>query len=88
MPKSRKNFYAVARGRSGERIYRTWGECAEQVLGYKGARFKGFATREECWEFIRENRFSPIRRPAIKTEAFSEQGKRTNQYFGDVTIDS
>ena len=89
MPKSKaKIFYAVARGKSGEGVYRTWGECQEQVSGHKGARYKGFATREECEEFIRENRIedlqvigSPIRLPVIAcqlaTEASSEQGKCT-----------
>ena len=76
------NFYAVARGKSGEEIYRTWRESQEQVSGHKGARYKGFTTREECDEFIRANRIgdlqvigSPIRRPIIATKASSEQGK-------------
>ena len=48
-----KNFYAVAIGKSVG-IYRTWPECQKQVNGYKGAVFAGFATREDCVEYIRE----------------------------------
>ena len=95
MPKSRaKNFYAVARGKTGEGIYRTWGECQEQVSGHKGARYKGFATREECEEFIRENRIeglqvigSPIRRPITATKASIKQGKWTNLYNIDYILE-
>ena len=55
MPKRKiKNFYAVAIGRNVG-IYRTWPECQKQVSGYKGAVYKGFATREQCAEYIREN---------------------------------
>ena len=85
MPKTKaKNFYAVARGKSGEGIYRTWAECQEQVIGHKGARYKGFGTREECIDFIRENRHedlqiigTQIRSPIISTGHFTEQGKLT-----------
>ena len=55
MPKRKiKNFYAVAIGRNVG-IYRTWPECQKQVNGYNGARHKGFATRGECAEYIRQN---------------------------------
>ena len=48
------NFYAVAIGRKVG-IYRTWPECQKQVSGYKGAVFAGFAEKDECVEYIREN---------------------------------
>ena len=35
------HFYAVAYGRRIG-IFRTWEECAEQVQGYPGARYRGF----------------------------------------------
>ena len=77
MPKS-KNFYAVARGKNGEGIYYSWPECQEQVKGHKGARYKGFATREECVDFIEENRFqidgTSIRNPITVTDGCIEIG--------------
>ena len=47
----KKNFYAVKEGRVPG-IYKTWAECQEQVNGFSGAVFKGFATEEEAVEFI------------------------------------
>ena len=77
MPKPKK-FYAVARGKNGEGIYHSWPDCQEQVKGHKGARYKGFATREECEDFIRENRLqivgTSIRNPIAVTENPIETG--------------
>lgn len=47
----KKNFYAVKEGRVPG-IYRTWAECQEQVNGFSGAVFKGFATEEEAHDFM------------------------------------
>ena len=48
----RPKYYAVRIGRQGKAIYRTWDECAANVLGFKGARFKSFLTLEEAQAFI------------------------------------
>ncbi|KAG0561559.1 hypothetical protein KC19_9G073300 [Ceratodon purpureus] len=46
-----KRYYAVRRGiRPG--VYSSWGECAEMVIGFKGAIYKGFETREEAVSFV------------------------------------
>ncbi|HOO40902.1 MAG TPA: ribonuclease HI [Syntrophales bacterium] len=51
-----KKFYAVARGcRPG--IYTAWfgaGGAEVQIRGFAGARYKGFATREEAERWLRE----------------------------------
>eukprot|EP00037_Helgoeca_nana_P023869 m.248768 g.248768 ORF g.248768 m.248768 type:complete len:159 (-) comp26475_c4_seq1:431-907(-) len=52
MGKSKKNFYAVAKGNGGPQIYRTWPECQSKVSGFPGAVFKGFATEKEAQAFI------------------------------------
>lgn len=52
MGKSKKNFYAVAKGNGGPQIYRTWPECQSKVSGFPGAVFKGFATESEAQAFI------------------------------------
>jgi ribonuclease HI len=51
-----KKFYAVAVGRQPG-IYTQWfGEAGAQiqVVGFQGARYKGFQTREEARDFIRD----------------------------------
>ena len=43
MAKAKNNFYGVLVGRQPG-IYKTWAECQRQVIGFKGAKFKGFVT--------------------------------------------
>ena len=57
---SRKNYYAVAVGETTG-IYSKWfgpGGAQEQVRGYPGARYKGFATMKEARAFLEANRGS------------------------------
>lgn len=59
-----KKYYAVARGKTPG-IYTTWfgPTGAEiQIRGYTGARYKGFATREEAEQWLKD--------PAIIYQAF------------------
>ena len=58
MPK-KPNFYAVAIGKNGPGICKTWSECKEQTHGYPGNKQRGFATRKECVEYIREKLSQP-----------------------------
>lgn len=44
-------YYAVAKGRKTG-IFTTWDECKAQVIGFSGAKFKSFQTREEAEKFI------------------------------------
>lgn len=46
-----KKFYAVKVGKTPG-IYETWSDCQNQINGYSGAVYKGFATREEAAAFI------------------------------------
>ena len=43
----KKNFYAVKCGRKTG-IFSTWQECREQIDGFSGAEFKGFATYDDA----------------------------------------
>ncbi len=47
----KKNFYAVRCGRQPG-IYKTWADCQKQIMGFKGAIYKGFATRDEAEGFM------------------------------------
>lgn len=51
LAKAKNNFYAVLAGRKPG-IYRNWAECQRQVIGFKGAKFKGFVTLEEAEAFM------------------------------------
>lgn len=46
-------YYAVKEGREPG-IYDSWDLCQKQVLGYKGAIYKKFPTRDQALAFIRE----------------------------------
>ena len=43
----KKAYYVVWRGRKPG-VYETWEECEQQVKGFEGARYKGFASRAEA----------------------------------------
>ena len=49
---AKKNFYAVARGAEGAKIYNTWEECELNVKGVKNSRYKSFKTKEEAMQWI------------------------------------
>jgi ribonuclease HI len=55
---SKKKFYAVAAGRKPG-IYTNWPEAQAQVMGFKGAVYKGFPTREEAEAWIKNPTYSP-----------------------------
>lgn len=46
-----KKFYAVKNGRETG-IFKTWAECQKQIIGFKGAAFKGFETLDEAKAFL------------------------------------
>ena len=46
-------YYAVRKGRNPG-IYHTWDECKRETVGFKGASFKKFSTREDAEAFINE----------------------------------
>ena len=55
---AKKKYYAVAVGRRPG-VYTQWfgdGGAQNQVIGFQGARYKGFSTREEAQAFIRDQR--------------------------------
>lgn len=46
-----KQYYAVRKGRNPG-IYRNWDDAKEQIRGFSGAIFKGFATEAEAKQFL------------------------------------
>lgn len=51
---AKKNFYAVKRGLVPG-IYKTWAECQQQINGFPGAQYQGFATEQEAKLFIEDS---------------------------------
>ena len=48
---AKKKYYAVKVGKKLG-IYNSWDECREQVNGFNGAQYKGFATKEEAEQYL------------------------------------
>lgn len=46
-----KKFYAVKNGRKPG-IYTSWDDCKSQVMGFSGAVYKSFPTKEEAQQFV------------------------------------
>eukprot|EP00984_Skeletonema_dohrnii_P012187 scaffold4923_cov134-Skeletonema_dohrnii-CCMP3373.AAC.1 len=55
---AKTKWYAVAKGRSPG-IYPTWDECKAQTVGFSGALFKSFKTRDEAQAFMSSNASAP-----------------------------
>jgi len=49
---AKNNYYAVRIGKTPG-IYKTWEECKAQVIGYKGAIYKGFVEKQDAEDFLR-----------------------------------
>jgi ribonuclease HI len=48
---NKMKFYAVKVGKTPG-VYETWDECSKQVVGFQGAVYKSFPTKEEAIEFV------------------------------------
>ena len=48
---AKKKFYAVKQGRKTG-MFLTWDDCKKQVMGYPGAIYKSFGTREEAEAYL------------------------------------
>jgi ribonuclease HI len=64
MSKRKNNFYVVWAGHVPG-IYSDWDKCHAQISGFTGARYKGFATREEA-QHAYECGYEEFNQPARK----------------------
>ncbi len=81
-----KKFYAVASGFTPG-IYDNWPSAQAQVKGYSGAVYKGFATKQEAKEWLK----NPSYRPASRTKKNTSGPKSSTpasarQQAGEVSI--
>lgn len=65
-----KKFYAIAVGRRPG-IYESWPLAHAQVMGFPGARYKGFASRSEAEAWLAQ---PPARHPAARSKARAAAG--------------
>lgn len=66
--KKNNNFYVVWAGREPG-VYGSWDECEAQVKGAIGAKFKGFATREEAEKAFAGDPADYIKKPERKAKS-------------------
>ena len=60
MPKQKRKYcYAVAKGRVPG-IYFEWAEAQQEVIGFSGAVFEGFASMDQASSYLKGQGFEPI----------------------------
>jgi len=70
-------FYAVRRGvKPG--VYTSWPECQEQIVGFRGAQFKKFATEEEAGDFVKGKKVDVVDKREVKDKDKSSNGSEAS----------
>ncbi|MCM1082263.1 MAG: ribonuclease H family protein [Clostridium sp.] len=64
-----KKFYAVKIGKTPG-VYETWEACKNQIHGFSGAVYKGFATKEEAMAFVGEGEREPKKSEETQAVAY------------------
>lgn len=65
---AKQKFYAVHKGNQPG-VYTTWAECQAQTKGFKGAKFKAFATENEAKHAVEHGWDSSVPAPKDETPA-------------------
>ena len=60
-------YYVVWKGRKTG-VFSSWAECAAQVQGYQGARYKSFATRSAAEQALKGGVAASAGKPAARKE--------------------
>ena len=76
---AKNNYYAVRIGKTPG-IYKIWEDCKAQVIGYKGAIYKGFAEKQDAEDFLRGGL------SATSTDAASDNDKNPQVEPSDSEI--
>jgi len=77
-----KKFYAVAKGRRPG-IYDNWPEAKSQIDGFTGAVYKGFTSKNEAEEWMKNPVLKRIPFSAIPSE---NAGRNSKPEDGEITI--
>lgn len=78
-------FYVVWEGRQPG-VYTSWAECKQQIDGYKGARYKSFATQEEAVEAYRKGPESVPATP--KQKKAKAEFNQTGVIWDSIAVDA
>jgi ribonuclease HI len=82
MSKTKKKYYAVARGQEPG-IYETWSGpngAQVQISGFPGAQYKGFSTIEEAREWLREVQGGGVlKQKTLSFPGFDEEKKQAKK---------
>ncbi len=79
----KKKFYAIAAGRKPG-IYTKWPDAQAQVMGFAGAKYKGFATKAEAEAWIKNPIYSAQAGKAKGSKGKSAPAKAARD--GDIII--
>lgn len=79
----KKNFYAIAVGRKPG-IYTKWPDAQAQVMGFAGAKYKGFATRAEAEAWLKNPSYPASVAKAKSSTTRSPAGPAGKE--GDIVI--
>ncbi|MEN8257964.1 MAG: ribonuclease HI [Thermodesulfobacteriota bacterium] len=79
----KKKFYAIAVGRTPG-IYTKWPDAQAQVMGFAGAKYKGFATRAEALAWLKNPVYTPQGAKAKKGNKKSASAKGGKE--GEIVI--
>lgn len=90
----KNNFYAVWRGRKTG-IFDSWEECKAQVVGFEGAQYKGFPTREEAvaarsmgyWKSINQSK-SPSAATALDASSSQSLPLNSTPIIPSIAVDA
>lgn len=83
---AKKNFYAVRTGKTTG-IFTNWEECRQQVDGYPGSQFKGFATRNEAQMWLNHCTKSDVetqKPPKPEGQKNAKKEKRANSCYDSL----
>jgi len=69
---AKKKFYVVWEGKK-RGVYNTWKECQQQIVGFKGAKYKSFKTKENAEKAFKSNYEDYIGKNSFESELTKEQ---------------
>ncbi len=82
-----RKYYGVKVGKSPG-VYKTWAECQEQVIGYKGALFKSFPTEAEAQEYVAGRNDQSLSCERLANEEIKHQTGKHLDIFVDGSYDN
>src|SRR5262245_45179920 len=88
MGKEKNNYYVVWQGvKPG--IYKSWGDCQKQIMGFPGAKYKGFKRYENALEAFNNGPDEYWGKDFFETSLSKEQLKKIgNPIRNSISVDA